>query len=332
VGLRGDVVGEPDEGTRLSARPITAAELDRCWPSIQRRLLAALLRGGASRADAEDVVQEVAIKLMRTPLRSYGEQDVLRWCFRVARNARIDALRRGAALQALDGAAHDQPASSADVAHIVEQRDRLERALRCIPLLRASDQEALLGDSSRAVDRREAVKLNVRRLRARQRLLEMVGGIIAVLAAARPLRAKQPAAALLSGSVLLGLLALPAPGRAPGAVAAPPRPLHEAATAAVEAGAPAAPQPEQVEEAAGSASSAQPLQVVAPPAVQRSSAQVEVVAPATGLVVVRVVAEEEPVPGEGHSLVCAERMPLVGRACLGPPGTADQAQPQPPGS
>ncbi len=78
----------------------------------------------------------------------------------------------------------DRP--DADMIHRVEQRLLCERALRSLADLSEGDRHALLGERRTApADRREAVRIAVRRHRARARLLKLVGGLTAQVGLAR---------------------------------------------------------------------------------------------------------------------------------------------------
>jgi RNA polymerase sigma factor (sigma-70 family) len=291
---------------RATGAPITAEELAALWPELQGRVLASLLRSGSTREDAEDVLQEVVLKLMRARLESYAPEDVLPWCLRVARNAAIDLHRRRRPAQPWDDSLHSVPATGVDVPHIVEQRDRLDRVLRCIPQLRDTDQQALLAVAVPGRDRKEAVKHNVRRLRARERLLQMVGAVAAVLAACRRPRVPATATLLVTAGSLLLLLPSDDPVQVELGTSPAPAAEQTALSAAVTT---------DRSPAALDARAAQ----VEPVATRRSdrphrSQQIDVRTP-TDQTVLRVVLRDRG-PGEEDVLACAGNVPVAGDVCL----------------
>lgn len=100
-------------------------------------------RQGAVQEEAEDLAQEVFLKLHQNADRYRPEERLPSYCFRVARNVWIDARRRSAARPSpasldaetgedgpgLGALLRDEAASPGDVAALREDADRLRRAV-----------------------------------------------------------------------------------------------------------------------------------------------------------------------------------------------------------
>lgn len=128
-------------GTRVAL----AALLDRHYDRIHR--LAWRLTG--SRADAEDVAQEVCIKLA-TAIRGFrGESEVATWIWRIAYNAATDLLRQRQRTTVL-GPSEMMPLVDAAVAGAggqwssPEARDEGDRLWAAVRRLSGQQQEAVL--------------------------------------------------------------------------------------------------------------------------------------------------------------------------------------------
>lgn len=104
-----------------------------------------LMKGGASDADADDLAQEVMVKVFKkAKLFDNSRASAATWIFAIARNARIDAIRR-ATKPDLDP---DEPmltpeeAPRADVVCELKERDaRIKEAVRRLP---AEQREAMM--------------------------------------------------------------------------------------------------------------------------------------------------------------------------------------------
>lgn len=100
------------------------------------RLKTVLSRGGLEAASAEDVVQDIMLTVWsKAVLYDAARGTVSAWIFRIARNARIDRLRRRG-LPAFDITEFDLPsdAPAADQGIVENQyRRRVSRALDCLP-------------------------------------------------------------------------------------------------------------------------------------------------------------------------------------------------------
>ena len=72
----------------------TTHDLDAAWSRFSDQLRRWLERRLPQAADAEDVLQQVFLKLAQHPPTNVPEERIGAWLFRVARNALIDARRR----------------------------------------------------------------------------------------------------------------------------------------------------------------------------------------------------------------------------------------------
>jgi DNA-directed RNA polymerase specialized sigma24 family protein len=149
------------------------------WPEVSCRLTKLLMSRGAPRDVADDVVQEVAARVLAKEIVFGDATDLLRWAVPVALNLLVDNARSAHRVTPVTETP-DQPV--ADVADLVAHRDRLGRVLGAIRHLSPADQAALTASDDLPADRREAVRLAVRRHRARRRLLALVDGVAAFAA------------------------------------------------------------------------------------------------------------------------------------------------------
>jgi hypothetical protein len=189
----------------ITAAPVPGgvpAEFEDVWPLVERRLRALLYRRGLDQASSDDVVQEVALRVLAHGVTYESSEDLLRWAAPVACRLHVDLLRHRARITDADEAP-EHPARD-DVAGEVADRLELQRAFRAIATLRPADRDAII-DAVAAEppvprDRQEAVRLAVRRHRARSRLavvLEQLAGWIAGLAGGwRVLAARRRSTAL----------------------------------------------------------------------------------------------------------------------------------------
>ncbi|HZQ83576.1 MAG TPA: sigma-70 family RNA polymerase sigma factor [Acidimicrobiales bacterium] len=158
---------------------------DAAWPEARPRVVAVLRSRGVQEADVDDIAQEVAIRALRQFDRFTSQEHFVRWSCRVAINAHIDTVRRGRRLVAEPDV---EAAAPLNVAETVEGRLALDAALLEVAGLSPEDR-ALLFDPPAAVDRRDAVRLAVRRHRLRARLANLLEGMLAGVPVLRRLRA-----------------------------------------------------------------------------------------------------------------------------------------------
>ena len=186
-----DLQGDAGETQRSrTGDPVITPPFEAVWPDVERRLRALLYRRGLDAATADDVVQEVALRALVGRITYTSARDLLRWAGPVACNLHVDLLRQRAKLHDGDVDA-DHPATN-DVAGEVADRMELQRAFRGIAALRPADREAIIeavaDEPTPPRSRKEAVRLAVRRHRARSRLALVLEQLAVWPAGARLLR------------------------------------------------------------------------------------------------------------------------------------------------
>lgn len=146
------------------------------WPLVAPRLTRALLARGVNRATTEDIVQEVAARVLCKAPRFSSADDLYRWARRVGINLSIADYRRSARIVF---ALPAERADDTDVHLAVEDRLAWDRLLEGLVTLRASEREVLLyeilGRPDWTVQTTRVAK--VRRHRARRRLEEALRAI-----------------------------------------------------------------------------------------------------------------------------------------------------------
>ena len=154
--------------------------LTEVWPEVAERLGRMLRHRGIDRPTAEDAVQETALKVVRAEVAFDGADDLFRWASVVAWRVAVDASRKQRRVELT--ALPDRPGPT-NVALQVEQRTAVEAVGAGLRRLSAADRRALLDAPARGtgLSRQEAVRLNVRRHRARARLLALLEGMVGVL-------------------------------------------------------------------------------------------------------------------------------------------------------
>lgn len=304
---------------RASAPALTSRDLglDDVWPEVSAELVRYLRRRGATPCQAQDVAQDVAVKVLTRKVAFTSAQDLLRWCYPVARNGLVDLQRAGRRVADEPGAAPELPAV-VDVHAVVEARMRLERVVAGFRRLEVGDQEALRPllageDLSASADRREATRLAVRRHRARARLTALVGPAATVVGWVLGTKGR-PARRVAPGAVALPLALAVATGALPQLAPPAAEPVAPAQQAASHPGGPAAPiavqsrvtPPTRMAPAADRVAAAAPA-----PAAARELVAVE---PAEGLLV-RVESQQR----DGAELVCLAHDGLLEQTCVDEP-------------
>lgn len=183
-----------------------AAHFSTAWPGVACRLRRRLRHLGAAEIDVEDLLQETAARALAREVPFVGEDDLLAWATVVSRRLAIAAHRRTLRLSACDDPTAER-ASAVDVEREVIARDAAERVLRAVPSLSAADRQALAVTATPA-DRQEAVRLNVRRHRARARLRAAAGGVWALVVALRRSLAPEPSSLAAAAMVLTAVTSL----------------------------------------------------------------------------------------------------------------------------
>ena len=108
------------------------------------RIKGFLMRGGATAEEAEDLAQDAMVKVLRkAKLFDPAKASASTWIFTIARNARIDAIRR-ASKPALDP---DEPALAPEEApradHLCELNERNARIRQAFNVLPPDQQEVM---------------------------------------------------------------------------------------------------------------------------------------------------------------------------------------------
>lgn len=183
-------------------------DLGKVWPEVERRLGAYLRSRGTSNHDVDDLVQECALRLLTADVPWTDADNVLQWCIVVARRARIDLYRRQ--LRMADSPDESVP-DAIDVEREVEARLRLAAVRRAWHCLSPDDQRLLSiaceGGVPTPADRKDAVRVNVARHRARKRLTALMGAPTALVALIlRSLRRSGPGAGLMMSAAVTALL------------------------------------------------------------------------------------------------------------------------------
>lgn len=173
------------------------------WPAVAVELRRVLASRGVSHADADDIVQHVALRALERPPHCDHDGGFQRWANTVARNAHVDLVRRRAKDTDDDGLT--LLASAHDVASQALARITLEQTVMAVGELSERDRHAIATafDDTTPDDRNIAVREAVRRHRARTRLRQRLAhllGWFTVLVTGR--RIRPPAAALLAASAV----------------------------------------------------------------------------------------------------------------------------------
>lgn len=176
------------------------------WPKVVPLLRARLRRRGVPVSSIDDVLQETALAAWRGGRPFEDEGHLLAWATTVSRRLAVGDYRRRGRLT--DAAAPDDIVEDVEAQALA--RVDLERAVAGIAALDPQEQLDLVAGG--ATDRKEAVRLNVRRHRARKKLLLLMGGLGSgigfVLRRLRDLGPVSPPMAAVSAVVaVLGLVA-----------------------------------------------------------------------------------------------------------------------------
>lgn len=147
------------------------------WPEVAPRVARHLRQRGVAPADVDDVVQETGVRVLTTRPGFTDAEDLYPWARTVAWRLAIDAGRRRRHLEPIETC--DVP-DDHTVERIVAGRLTLAAVREQLGHLSDADRQALsVAPGGR--DRREAVRLAVRRHRARARLLALVEGVASVI-------------------------------------------------------------------------------------------------------------------------------------------------------
>lgn len=220
-------VGGDSPCPRTEEPPLTC-DFASAWPAIERPLRRYVASRGVTSHDIDDVVQEVATRVLRRSLFYSGAEDLQKYCFVVARNLVTDEARgrRRVTSGVHELSALADPCGS-DALDQVEDRLLLESV--SVQLSHLSEREqAALTPTRREASATERNRAAVARHRARNRLRALVGplaGVISVAGAgfrklleeSRRVATLAPAAAILLLVIGGGALRAPAgPSQATG--------------------------------------------------------------------------------------------------------------------
>ena len=155
------------------------------WRDTSRRVTGFLRRMGASRELADDLVQDVALRMLRADVTFAEPEDLRKWSYVVARRLYVDHARRPRPVTCDPRELPDE-VSSTDVLRTVESRQALVQAARLLRTMSEADQEALrvlIQDEPGPApsSRRESTRLAVQRHRARNRLEQLIAATAALL-------------------------------------------------------------------------------------------------------------------------------------------------------
>jgi hypothetical protein len=145
-----------------------------------------------SRPEREDIVQEVAARVLASRVPFNSSDDLIGWALTTGHNLWTDDGRRwrrrgGSPLPLVecdvDGDAWEVPPANLDVATLVEGRLALHEVLDALRAMSAEDRDAILAGVTgrQANGRMEAVRVKVRRHRVRQRLKPVLDRATSVL-------------------------------------------------------------------------------------------------------------------------------------------------------
>ena len=148
------------------------------WAKVERRLLEDLRGRGVPAHAALDISQEVAERAFARDVPYVDSGDLLRWALVVGRRLAIDQHRAQARVRV--GEVPDRP-TAYDLEDVVAGRLAIREVAAALRMLPDADRSLILDDHT-APSRQERVHLAVRRHRARQRLLAIVGSAMAWIA------------------------------------------------------------------------------------------------------------------------------------------------------
>jgi RNA polymerase sigma-70 factor (ECF subfamily) len=132
-----------DEDLMRAVRGGDLAQLGVLFDRYHVALFDFLSRMTGDRAAAEDLVQDIFVRILkyRATYRDDGRFET--WVFRIARNARADYFRTRVAAEPLAGEALDRPSAAAGPARQFEE-ERERRRLRCALMRLREDKRELI--------------------------------------------------------------------------------------------------------------------------------------------------------------------------------------------
>lgn len=164
--------------TRPNAPLITGSErFSAVWPQVFSDVVRLLTRRGVEVHAAEDAAQEAGTRAFDLNVPFDDAADLRRWVLTAAKRIAIDDARRSSRI---DRHADVDTSSKCDVHAETEGRLRLEAVRDAFPRLSAGERAAISSDAPASTTRTEAVRLAVRRHRARTHLLQLIEGVAAI--------------------------------------------------------------------------------------------------------------------------------------------------------
>lgn len=286
------------------------------WPDVAGRVVRRLRAHGVERMNAEDLASEAVTRALANDVTFESPEHFFNWTMLVAKNLYYDQRRAESRAPALCTIEDVDVASGHDTPTVVEHRIRLERVLDVLGRMSADDRHAVLSDSTPA-NRKDAVRLNVRRHRARARLRAALAGLAGLLGLRR---VRGPAAALVPVAFVsvLAMIGLPFVGGDHGFVPRPPEAVRLDAArppvVRVSLAPRAARRPAQrpVRAGTGGAGGAAHQAAGAPPAPKQHGVAKVGAGPVQSTTRVRD-------NGVDEHLVCVDDVPTMGRVCAGRP-------------
>jgi hypothetical protein len=187
-------------------------DISAVWPEVFEAVVTTLRRRGVGLHAAEDATQEAGSRVLAHEIGFTDADDLRRWVQTVAWRLAIDESRR---LARYDGDAPLEAASFQEVPAEVEHRLHLAATRKAWRTLSPADREAIVGsgggdhDRCPALTRKEAVRLAVRRHRARARLLALVEGVAAIVLVGVRRARRLSTAVMIAAIVPISVLVLP---------------------------------------------------------------------------------------------------------------------------
>jgi RNA polymerase sigma factor (sigma-70 family) len=148
-----------DDALMLAVREGDLTKLAPLFDRYHLALFDFLSRMTGDRAAAEDLVQDVFVRILkyRATYRDGGSFET--WLFRIARNARADYFRRRTLTEPLEDEAFHRPEQSAGPAQRLEQMRDTARLRRALMLLRDDKRELIVLARYRALKHEQIAEL-----------------------------------------------------------------------------------------------------------------------------------------------------------------------------
>jgi RNA polymerase sigma factor (sigma-70 family) len=133
-----------DEELMLAVRDGDLGKLGVLFERYHAPLFDFLSRMTGNAAAAEDVVQDIFVRILRYRATFRDEGRFETWVFRIARNARADYFRSRPPVEPIEDEALETPATSAGPAHRLEQGRDVMRLKRALLMLRDDKRELIV--------------------------------------------------------------------------------------------------------------------------------------------------------------------------------------------